>query len=280
MRLLLTVPSLLMLLISWSVYAAGAPCGDLVPCEIDGGRYYISTPPGWDGKTALAPAIYFHGHSSSGLNALKNKRFVQSFHQSGYVLIAPDGAPRAGRKVLGWPAFPPSEGMRDDIAFVHAMLDDVARSIPLKMESSLVTGFSSGGSMAWYLACYSKRTYGAVLPVAGGLRRPLPASGQCPGGPRKLIHIHGFADLQVPLEGRGIRQWHQGDVFEALNVMRKTNGCVSRPSKTWSQGKFQCREWTGCSNGRQLAFCLHPGGHWMPKEWKTVGESWLRDGSK
>ena len=84
--------------------------------------------------------------------------------------------------------------------------------------------------MAWYFSCYSTMKLAGVYAVSGALRRPLPQPGvkqadgsiatTYPGGARKLIHLHGYADRTVPLEGRGIGNWHQGDVFEGLAVRR------------------------------------------------------------
>ncbi len=138
--------------------------------------------------------------------------------------------------------------------------------------------------MAWFFGCYSSVPVAAIVSVAGGLRRPLPQTGiaqadgstaiACPGGPRKLLHIHGFADRQVPLEVRGIRAWHQGDVFEGLSVQRHTNQCKSRPDRIETQGAFWCRTWDGCGSGKAISFCLHAGGHGMPAGWLEQTLRW------
>ena len=157
----------------------------------------------------------------------------------------------------------------------------------MDIENTVISGFSSGGSMAWFFSCYSKVPLAGVVAVAGGLRRPLPPSPKggsqdvetvsttCPGGPRKLIHIHGFSDRQVPLEGRGIRSWHQGDVFEGLSVQRQTNQCGSRPDKISTDGPFWCRQWTRCASSKPIRLCLHAGGHGMPKNWLSESLNWL-----
>lgn len=221
---------------------------------------------------------------------MRNKRLSRMLKEAGYLLVAPDGPQFTfnNRTTRGWAARPEGEnprGQRDDIKFVENVLGDLSKKFNIDLESTLVSGFSSGGSMAWYFSCYSSVPLAGVVAVAGGLRRPLPLGGTrqgdgslaktCPGGPRKLVHIHGFNDRQVPLEGRGIRSWHQGDVFEGLAVQRHTNQCQSRPDKVSSQGAFWCRQWTRCRSDKAIRFCLHGGGHGLPKNWLAQSLDWL-----
>jgi polyhydroxybutyrate depolymerase len=269
------------------------PCGPGAPCTIGGvdpGTYYLAFPDNWDGKTPLKPFVFFHGHSGSGSGEIKNNGLVKPLTKEGYVFVAPDGAMIAfrNRNVRSWAAYPengqPRSG-RNDISFVEKVLEDVARRVSLVPGSTLVSGFSSGGSMAWFFSCYSKITLAGVIPIAGGLRRPLPPGGKnqadgsiattCPGGPRKLVHVHGFIDRQVPLEGRRIRNWHQGDVFEGLAIQRNTNLCESRPDSAEAKGPVWCRTWSSCKTAIPMRFCLHAGGHWVPKGWPAQALDWI-----
>lgn len=275
-----------------SVVAFSAECGDDNPCSIsgpEGGTYYIALSDD-NSKAALKPFVFFHGHNGSGAGVMKNEGMKRALRKSGYVLIAPDGPlfNFRGREARGWAARPEGEnprGMRDDVRFVEQVLDDAAKRMNLDLRKTVVSGFSSGGSMAWFFSCYSRYDLHGVLAVAGGLRRPLPDNGikqldgstaiRCPAGPRRLVHIHGFSDRQVPLEGRGIRAWHQGDVFEGLAVQRHTNQCGSRPDKVNGKGPFWCRTWNKCESGKSMRMCLHGGGHGMPKGWLPQGLKFL-----
>ncbi|NRB32509.1 MAG: hypothetical protein HRU27_18115 [Rhizobiaceae bacterium] len=270
-------------------------CGNSDPCAIsgpDGGTYYFAAPSEPESPEKRPVFVFFHGHSGSGAGVIRNKGLVRSLNKAGFVVVAPDGPEFTfnGRTTRGWAARPEGEnprGQRDDIKFVENVLRDVAARSSVDIDKTVVSGFSSGGSMAWFFSCYSDMELAGVAAVAGGLRRPLPpapggkAEGVeavatiCPGGPRKLIHIHGFSDRQVPLEGRGIRSWHQGDVFEGLSVQRQTNQCGSRPDKVTTDGAFWCREWNRCESGQPIRFCLHEGGHGMPKNWLSQSLDWL-----
>jgi len=128
--------------------------------------------------------------------------------------------------------------------------------------------------MAWMIACNEGSLFAGYVSVAGALRRPAPEE-TCPGGPVRMLHIHGFADKQVPLEGRGIRDWHQGDVFESLSLLRRTNQCRSNPNAINIGEKFSCRSWTDCKAGGEIRFCMHDGGHGLPRGWVQNARDWF-----
>lgn len=255
------------------VSAQDRSCGGSTPCEIDGGSYHLSVPEDWDGTRPLPAIVFFHGHRSSGKSALRGS--VQSvFGKAGYAIIAPNGPMREGADYRYWPARPMAEPPRDDIAFTERVVEDVAARLPIDRSRILVGGFSAGGSMAWMVACYRGGMFAGYVSVAGALRRPLPDGG-CPGGPFNMLHIHGFSDKQVPLEGRRIGDWHQGDVFESFTLLRAANGCRSNPHAFELDEKFRCRTWNQCASGAQSRMCLHDGGHGLPKGWAETARDWF-----
>ena len=253
------------------------PCAVDNPCEVDGGDYLLGFPEDWDNRSPLPAIVYFHGHNSSARSVVNSAGLRDAFRARGYLVIAPNGAPLPGRTTRAWPARPQSGNRRDDIAFTLRVLDDVAKRLPLAGEKLFAAGFSAGGSMAWMLACYAPDRFAGFVSISGALRRPIPDAA-CPGGPARMLHIHGFADRQVPLEGRGIRDWHQGDVFESLNLLRTTNQCRSNPHEIVAQGTYRCRIWNRCTTG-EVQFCMHDGGHMIPKGWAHRARDWLENGS-
>jgi len=273
-----------------SVAMACEPGAACVIEGADGGTYHVAKSDSVNDGAIDRAFVFFHGHNGSGAGVMKNKGLAKALTQAGYLLIAPDGPQFSfrGRTTRGWAAR--SEGVsprggRDDVRFVERVLEHAAARFGLDLKKTVVAGFSSGGSMAWYFSCYSVSPLAGVVAVAGGLRRPLPPVGavsgddagsrKCPAGPRKVVHIHGFSDRQVPLEGLGIRDWHQGDVFEGLSIQRASNQCRSRPDKVSTEGGYWCREWNQCTSGKPVRLCLHAGGHGMPKNWLKEGLGWL-----
>lgn len=249
-------------------------CGVGTPCSVALGEYHLAFPDAWDRRSPLPVLIFFHGHGSSGENIIKSKRLRAVFGDAGYLLAAPTGKPWPGHQARGWAARPNVAGNRDNIRFTHQVLDDIARRWQINPQQIFAAGYSSGGSMAWYLACYSGGRFAGFASIAGGLRPPLPAE-QCPSGPFSLIHFHGFADRQVPLEGRRIADWHQGDVFNALALLRSGNSCRSNPTSIEKTDIYHCRIWQGCGSGKTAQFCLHDGGHFLPQGWTTRTLQWF-----
>lgn len=253
--------------------AQAAPCGKDAPCTIENGDYHLITPSDWDGTTALPALVWFHGHNSSAASVFRSGGLRTDFVNNGYVLIAPNGEKRQNSKTQSWPGRITSTG-RDDVAFTLSVLEDAKRQVPVDPDRIYVSGFSAGGSMAWMMGCYAAETFAGVVSVSGALRRPIPET-VCPAGSFNLLQIHGFADGQVPYEGRGIRDWHQGDIFEALGLLRETNQCRSNPDEITIGEQFRCREWSGsCENGG-IKFCEHDGGHGLPRGWTALARDWL-----
>ena len=250
------------------------PCGAEAACEIENGDYYLRFPPDWDGVTPLPAVVFYHGHRSSGKSIFRGGSLNRTFVENGYLLIAPNGDILPGRNIRAWPARPSNGDRRDDVAFTVDVVADVAKRVPLKEDKVYVTGFSAGGSMAWMVACYEGDRFAGYASVAGALRRPNPEV-QCPGGPTRLIQIHGFKDNQVPFEGRGIRDWHQGDLFESFTLMRATNQCRSHPDTIEIGEDFRCREWVESCGEGAMRMCIHDGGHGLPKGWTDLAKEWF-----
>ena len=135
---------------------------------------------------------------------------VEPMLARGYVVIAPTGLTRPGRTGGSW-SFGTRPPLRDELAFVREVLTDAEARFHIDRGRVLLTGFSVGGSLVWYLACAAPRDFAAFAPVAGGFWQPLPET--C-AGPVKLLHTHGWRDRTVPLEGRPLRPGlEQGDIF-------------------------------------------------------------------
>lgn len=272
------MPVLLFLLFTWlPTMAMAQDCGEATPCEIAHGDYHMAVPPEWDGESKLPAVIFFHGHRGSAAQVIRNKGLVGRMHARGYAVIAPNGEPRTGRDgkiVRGWPGRVGSPERRDELAYMLDLMSDVENRRPIDWSKSLITGFSSGGSMAWFVACHLGDRFGGFAPVAGALRHPRMDQG-CQSGPVRLLHIHGFTDSQVPIEGRAIGSWHQGDVFESMSLARQTNDCRTQPDSFEMGERFRCRLWTSCESGRDLRLCIHDGGHGMPQGWADLALDWF-----
>ncbi len=265
------------LAVTASLYAseAAADCNGVAkPCRLSNGTYHIVLP---DGATGRIPAIILlHGYGGEGVGTIRNRGMVDLMLGRGYAVIAPDGQPRDNGNGRSWGFHPDRPSARDETAFLIAVADDAAARFGLKRDEMLLAGFSIGGSMTSYVACEAPAAFAAYAPVAGSFWRPHPAG--C-AGPVRLLHTHGKADQTVPLLGREIMpDFVQGNVFEAMEIWRNTNGCVtSEPDRTDRLGIYTVEHWETCLPGTDLDFALHEGGHSIPKGWAKMAMDWFED---
>lgn len=235
-------------------------CGPDTPCEIDGGSYHLRLP---DGEGPHPVLIWYHGHRGSGASIHRSGGLQVDFLEQGYALLAPNGF-QSSEGVRSYPAR--EGGPRDDVAFTFAALADAGTRASLDTERMYVGGFSAGGSMAWLLACEVGEHLSGMVSVAGALRRP--NSTDCAGlVGLPVLQIHGFADGQVPFEGRGIRDWHQGSVWDALDRAREANGCRSNPDEIVIDEAFWSRVWVVSCTQAPVRIDVHNGGHGLPSGW-------------
>jgi len=250
---------------------AAQDCGLENPCEIDGGTYYLNLPEGEGPHPVL---IWYHGANGNGGTVHRGGGLQRDFLDQGYALLAPNGQTREGR-APGRFFFPGRDGAaRDDVAFTFAALADAQKRANLDETRLYASGFSAGGSMAWLLACEAGEKLSGMVSVAGALRSPNVTD--CAGlVGLPVMQVHGFADGQVPLEGRGIRDWHQGSVWEALDRAREANGCRSNPDSIDISDDFRSRSWDESCALAAVRIDLHDGGHGLPPGWTSRAKAFF-----
>ena len=248
-------------------------CGSDTPCEIDNGLYYTALPD----KVQGAPVVlWLHGYNGQAKRAAKSGGMARNFTSRGFVFVAPQGMPDPAKpKQRDWNVRDGYEEPRDDVAFLSAVLDDVASRFGTDPDRILLTGFSRGASMAWDFACAKPDRIAALAVAAGGFWEPMVT--QC-AGPVNLFHTHGFNDQTVPLEGRQVSwsgyKFHQGSIFKGLDIWREVNGCTGAADLNTAKGPVWEKRWTTCREG-SVRLRITPGGHGIPKGWSNEVLDWF-----
>ena len=257
------------LLISIPITVKAQDCGPDAPCEIDGGSYHLRLP---DGQGPHPVLIWYHGHRGNGASIHRGGGLAQDFLANGYALLAPNGYQATPESPRSYPA---RDGApRDDVAFTFDALASANTRGNLDLERVFAGGFSAGGSMAWLLACEAGDRLSGMVSVAGALRRP--NTTDCAGlAGLPIMHVHGFGDGQVPFEGRAIRDWHQGSLWEALERARSANGCRSNPDAIEITDDFRTREWAASCSGAPVRLDIHDGGHGLPQGWTARAKAFF-----
>lgn len=258
---------------AWLTSSTAAACGGPGdPCPVADGEYYIAAPDLESGDAPRGVVLFLHGAGRSGEDVVSDPDLAGPIITRGYVLVAPSGLPRDGRDGRFWSlgSRPP---VRDEAAFLDAVLADAGPRFHLDRGRVLVAGFSLGAGLVWQLACHEPDAFAAYAPVAGAFWRGQPAS--C-AGPVRMLLTHGWRDDAVPLEGEDHGHGVESAAFDGADLWRRVNGCSDPHAATYAEvGPFWQRSWTDCAAGSALTFVLDPDGHEVPAGWADMALDWF-----
>lgn len=231
-----------------------AACGADTDCPVGARSYRIVLPQEHASGGWLGAIIFVHGYRGSAAGVMGNRNLTALASELGVALIA---AQAAGPEwsLPNVPSVDASPGI-DELAYFDALRDDVVKRFPIDGSRILVAGFSSGAMMVWHLACHRGRSFAGFVPISGTFWAPIPES--CPTLPANLIHYHGKDDPIVPLRGRQIKDAHQGDVFQAIELVARLGSY--RPVNDENTRELECSRQAD-DTGRVLELCLFPGKH-------------------
>lgn len=227
-------------------------CGPDTDCRIGDRHYRIRMPEDHDGDRKIGAIVFAHGYKANGLGAVTSKGFA-ALAQSLNIAIIALKSYGAGWALPNAPSGPPAV---DEVAYVDRVMDDATKRFPIDRNRVIVSGFSSGGRMTWTLACERGGAYAGFIPIAGTFWRPVPET--CPSPTASIIHLHGDRDRVVPLDGRQIRQAHQGSVARAIEMYGQRGNFGAEQTREFDD--LRCRNRAN-PDGQILNFCMFEGGH-------------------
>lgn len=164
--------------------------------EIDGRtRSYLVHVPERLPEGPVPVVLALHGAAMNGPLMAWFTGLHRKADEAGFVAVYPNGTGRGTFLVWNAGGFWNAAGRPDDVAFIAAVLDDLATVVPVDSRRVYACGLSNGGMMCYRLAAELPDRIAAVAPVAGALMVPEPAA---TGRPVPLIHFHGTRDTLVP----------------------------------------------------------------------------------
>ncbi len=232
--------------------------------------------------TTPAPlVILLHGSGSTGPAMLRDSNLAAASDQHGFVVAAPDaGIPHDKGFVWNIPGVPtvagtiPGPDAPDDVAFLGALIDRLAKVGCVDPARVYATGLSGGGRMTSWLGCVAADRFAAIAPVVG-LRagnplasdptRPDPATCR-PSRPVPVIAFAGDADTTNPIEGGGAKYWSY-TMHAAEQRWAALNRCTAAPTTRWVATKVYEERYTRCRGGADVVGRITIGG----------GHSWVVD---
>jgi polyhydroxybutyrate depolymerase len=156
------------------------------------------------------------------MELLTRGAFNRIADREGAVVVYPEGVDRHWNDGRDLPETAARENV-DDVGFILALVEEVARQHALDRGRIFSTGISNGGFMSMRLACDAADTFAAVAPVTAVLSEKLGA--RCaPSRPVAIMIINGTEDPLVP--------WG-GGVVKVLGVSRGAVWSAERTFERW-----------------------------------------------
>lgn len=244
--------------------------GDHVMLTLESGgltrEYTVHVPTSYAGTDPVPLVLDFHGYTSdagqqallSGMDDKADEEGFVSVHANGYMRSWNAGDCCGGSM----------SGGIDDVAFVRALIDDVASRVCIDRRRVYATGMSNGGFLSHRLACQASDVIAAIAPVAGVIGVP---DEECaPGRAVPVMHFHGTSDRIVPYEGGGISGFRS--VADTVDSWATRNGCTDTAEVTHMMGDTTCETRDACDAGAEVTLCTIEGfGHWWPGNGSDVG---------
>jgi polyhydroxybutyrate depolymerase len=236
--------------------------------------YRVYVAPGVRSAPA-ALVLAFHGGGGDGRSAESLTRLNAIARREGFVVAYPDGLNHQWND--GRANAPSQSAIRDnvdDIAFVRAMLADIATVTPIDPKRVFATGISNGAIFSHYLAARLADRIAAIAPVAGGIAEPFNKA-FAPSSPVSVFAMNGTKDPLVPFEGGNVARSGRGKVVsaeESVRLWAERDG-TSRVPETGaianSDPNDGCRvhfeKWHGGKNGTEVWLYIEEGaGHTWP----------------
>jgi poly(3-hydroxybutyrate) depolymerase len=181
---------------------------------------------------------------TGGSNGYISAHFgLQKLSKNGAIFVAPQGLGN------GWP----NTGGRD-LKFVDDMIKLIEDNYCVDTKHIFANGFSYGGGMSYAIACNRAKVFRGVAIYEGAQ-----LSG-CDGGKDPIAYwqMAGLTDGVCSV----------GAATPMRDKFVKNNGCTAQnppqppnPPPYLSSGGHICTNYSGCSSGYPLRWCVHQSGH-------------------
>jgi polyhydroxybutyrate depolymerase len=264
----LGVSILLMMITAGLSYA-----DDRQSIEVNGvSRTYVVRVPDQLKKGAAIPLVFvLHGGGGNAANAENMTGFTEKARQENFVVVYPEGSGRLRRGLFTWNAGHccgyAMKNRIDDVAFINALIDRLAKNYSIDDDRIYVTGMSNGAMMAHRVGIELSQRVAAIAPVVGAVF----GDERLPTQPVSALMINGLLDENVPFNGgpgggRGKQAWDGTPTQAALQqgaFWAKANGCESASTKTDRATQTTYRY--ACPAGRSVELIvLKDNGHAWP----------------
>lgn len=239
--------------------------------------YVVHVPPNYRSDINVPVVLVLHAEGGIAASVAKETGWSDKADAIGFLAVYPDALPHnpdRPRRMFGNPQtwndgsrpFQATEDVADDVGFIEDLLDDLPLRFGVDDRRIFVTGFSSGGSMAYRLGVELSGRIAAIAPVAGYLRLKILRL----NNPVPLLAMVGTEDPQVPLNGGRVRLPGAKDevrppVRESVETWARMLGCPMTPRVTKPQKGVLLQTYgPGKAGSEALFYTIEDLGHVWP----------------
>ena len=242
-------------------------------------------------KDKAAPLVMvFHGGGGEGVSTSRLTKFNAVADRENFIAVYPNGVGNNWNDGRETDVIQAQKEKVDDIAFVNAMLDAIAKEYKIDAKRVYATGISNGGIFSHYIGANLSNRIAAIAPVVGGIADPFYKNFK-PEKPVSVLIFQGTADPLVPYNGGYVAR-NRGKIIatdEAVKLWLKNNGINEKPTATESFDKDKddgCTVdkyiWSGGKNRTEVVlYKLNGGGHaWAgssPRAFRLIESNVCRD---
>lgn len=242
----------------------------------DKDRFYeIHVPPSYDGLEPLPVVLVFHGGGGYPDAVRYQSGMDKVSDEEGFIVVYPAGTGELfSDRLLVWnDSRTYKDGSTvdaDDVAFVEAVLDDLAKWFYMDPYRVYACGISNGAQFTYRLAKELSARIAAIAAVAG--HRSSDQIFPPPSKPMPVMQFSGMMDIYAPyfggspyLETLVNFETEYYPVKEAILSWVTFNGCPSRLSEFKKIGKALKTQYGPCLDGVEVVlWTLLDGGHTWP----------------
>jgi polyhydroxybutyrate depolymerase len=238
------------------------PAQDATVTLTTGGRdrtYRVHVPASYDPQRPTPLVLDIHGLTMDGAWQASLSKMDAAADAGGFIAVYPDGTGVPRGFNAGDCCLPASASGVDDVAFIRALLDDVATRMCVDPARVFATGFSNGGFLSHRLGCELADRIAAIAPVAGVM-----GVDPCtPSRPVPVLEFHGVLDPIEPYAGSPLASVRS--VATTVADWASRDGCAATTTVTYQHGDAKCETHGGCSGGAEVTLCtISDGGHQWP----------------
>lgn len=241
--------------------------------------YIVHVPATYRPQTPSPLVIMLHGGGGTARAAMWETEWAVKADKEGFLAVFPNAMARdpawpssfAGNPQLwndGSDRFYPGQNAPDDVAFIAAMLDDLAARFTLDERRIFLTGFSNGASMSFRAGAELSDRIAAIAPVAGALWFDPPKVRH----PVSMCYITGTADPLNLIEGGvpklasgaydSVRAKPKPPVRESIVKWAKALGCPAKPASTSDTHGILKETYSSCMGAAEVVYIAVDGlGH-------------------